>query len=283
MKKGLVVEGGAMRAVFVSGCMDALLDNNIEFDYFIGVSAGLANGASFISKQPKRNIEIATEFCNDKRYMGFRNFLDKQNKSYFGIDFMFRVIPQTLKPFDYETFNNFGGEVIAVVSNVETGKAEYHNLMGNPHQEDFLIASCSLPMMFPVRTIDGKDYLDGGLCDPIPIRRAIEDGCDKILVLLTREYGYLKKAEFADRAIIKLLKNKTKFVNAILRRPKVYNYSMDIVDRLEANGKIKVVRPKCTKDFSRTEKDIDKMWKLYHEGYRTVVERIDEIREYFNQ
>lgn len=283
MKKGLVVEGGAMRAVFACGCMDALLDHNIEFDYFIGVSAGLANGMSFISKQPKRNIEIATEYCNDKRYMGFRNFLDRRNKSYFGIDFMFRVIPRILKPFDYETFNSFPGEVIAVVSNVETGKAEYHNLMGNPLQEEYLLASCSLPMMFPVCKINGKGYLDGGLCDPVPIQRAIADGCDKILVLLTREKGYRKKSELADRAAIRLFKENKNFVNALVRRPELYNYSVDITESLEKNGRIKVIRPLDTKDFSRTEKNVEKMWILYQEGYDSVVERLEEIRAYFEQ
>lgn len=281
MKRGLVVEGGAMRAVFVSGCLDALLEHKIEVDYLIGVSAGIGNAVSYISKQKGRNIEIAMEFCNDKRYMGFRNFLNPKNKSYFGIDFMFRVIPHILKPFDYEEFDKFKGEVIAVVSNVKTGEAEYVDLMKTPHRDDYLIASCSLPMMFPVRKIDGKGFFDGGLCDPMPIRQAIKDGCDKILVLSTREKSYRKKPEMMDRAAIRLLKEHKNFVNAIIRRPHVYNYSMEIVDYLEKEGRIQVVRPRNTKNFSRTEKNVDKMWQLYREGYDAVENRIDEIKEYF--
>ncbi|MDO4712145.1 MAG: patatin family protein [Peptostreptococcaceae bacterium] len=281
MKKGLVVEGGGMRAVFVCGCMDALLEHDIEMDYVIGVSAGIANAASYISKQKGRAIAVATEFSNDKRYMGFRNFLDPKNKSYFGIDFMFRVIPETLSPFDYEQFDKFKGEVIAVISNVETGKAEYRDLMKDPFRDDVLIASCSLPMMFPVRKIQGKKYLDGGLCDPMPIRQAIKDGCDRILVISTREKEYRKKPEMMDRAAIRLLKEHKNFVNAIVRRPHVYNYCMDIVDHLEKEDRIKVIRPHDTKDFSRTEKDVEKMMQLYQEGYDLVESRIEELKEYF--
>ncbi len=281
IKKGLVVEGGAMRAVFVCGCMDALLDHQIEVDYFIGVSAGIANGVSYISKQRRRNIEIATEFCNDKRYMGFQNFFDRKNRSYFGVDFTFKVIPESLKPFDYDTFEAFRGEVVAVVSNVETGEAEYFDLIGNQDRDDILIASCSLPVMFPMRRIGGTDYLDGGICDPMPIRKAIADGCDRILVLSTRERGYRKKPELLDRAAVRMFKNRKHFVRAILHRPRVYNRSMDIVDELEKSSRIKVVRPQDTKSFSRTEKDVEKMWRFYQEGYDAVDARIDEIRAYF--
>lgn len=281
MKKGLVVEGGAMRAIFVCGCMDALLEHNIEVDYFIGVSAGIANGVSYISKQKGRNIQIALEYANDKRYMGFRNFFNPKNKSYFGIDFTFSVIPKMLIPFDYEQYEKFSGEVVGVVSNLNTGEAEYINMLGNPHRDDYLIASCSLPIMFPVKKIDGKEYLDGGLCDPMPIRRAIQDGCEKILVLSTREKEYRKKPEIMERAAIKVFKDKKDFVNALVRRPTIYNFSMEIVDDLEEKGKILVVRPKDTSDFSRTEKNLEKMKALYKEGYDAVESRIDEIKKYF--
>ena len=280
-KRGLVVEGGAMRAVFICGCMDALLEHDVEVDYFIGVSAGIANGVSYISKQKGRNIEIATKYCNDKRYMGFRNFFSSKNKSYFGVDFTFNEIPRKHILFDYEKYEAYKGEVVAVVSNVETGQAEYIPLIGNPHRDDYLIASCSLPVMFPPRVIHGTSYLDGGLCDPMPIRRAIEDGCDRILVLSTREKGYRKTTEPLDRLAIRAMKKHKAFVSALARRPKVYNFSMEIVDALEEAGRIKVVRPKDTRNFSRTEKDVDKMKKFYQEGYDAVEARIDEIKEYF--
>ncbi len=280
-KRGLVVEGGAMRAVFICGCMDALLEHGVEVDYFIGVSAGIANGVSYISGQKGRNIEIATRYCNDKRYMGFRNFFVPKNKSYFGVDFTFNEIPKKLVPFDYDKFESSSVEVIGVVCNVETGQPEYIPMIGNPHRDDYLIASCSLPLMFPPRVIEGVEYLDGGLCDPMPIKRAIEDGCDKILVLSTREKGYRKKSEPLDRLAIRAMKDKKNFVNMLAKRPKVYNFSMEIVDAVEKEGRIKVVRPLDTSNFSRTEKDVEKMWRFYQEGYDAVEARIDEIKEYF--
>lgn len=281
MKRGLVVEGGAMRAIFICGCLDALLEHNINVDYYIGVSAGIANGVSYISKQKGRNLDIAMEYLNDPRYMGYRNIINPKNKSYFGIDFTFNVIPRILKPFDYNAFDNFQGKAMAVVSNVHSGQAEYVDLINNPKQDDYLLASCSLPGMFPVKYIDGIGYLDGGITDPVPIRKAIEDGCDKILVLLTREKGYKKTQEPMERVAIRMLKRHKNFVNSIIRRPSIYNFSVDIVDRLEEEGKIKVVRPKDTKNFSRTEKDMEKVRAFYQEGYDAVEDRIDEIKAYF--
>ena len=125
MKTGLVLEGGALRAIFSSGVCDALLDGDIMTDYVSGVSAGIAYGVSYVSRQPRRNLEIVAKYAPDKRYMGMRNMLDKGNRSYFGLEFTYRTIPNKLVPFDYDTFAAYPGEVEAVVTNLNTGKADY--------------------------------------------------------------------------------------------------------------------------------------------------------------
>lgn len=125
MKCGLVLEGGALRTIFSSGVCDAFLEGNISADYVVGVSAGIAYGVSYVSKQPKRNLELVTRYASDRRYMGIRNLLNPRNRSYFGLDFVFRQIPEELLPFDYKTFAAFPGTMEAVVTDMATGQANY--------------------------------------------------------------------------------------------------------------------------------------------------------------
>lgn len=125
MKTGIVLEGGAVRTIFSTGVCDALLTRDLLPDYVIGVSAGIAYGVSYVSKQSRRNLDIMVSYINDKRYMGFGNLLRRDNRAYFGLDFVFGTIPNELIPFDYDTFAAYPGEVEAVVTNLDTGKAEY--------------------------------------------------------------------------------------------------------------------------------------------------------------
>ena len=125
MKTGLVLEGGALRTIFSSGVCDALLDGGVMVDYVIGVSAGIAYGVSYISRQPRRNLEIVTRYAGDRRYMGMNNLADRHNRSYFGLEFVYDTIPNELVPFDYQTFAAYPGQVEAVVTNLSTGEAEY--------------------------------------------------------------------------------------------------------------------------------------------------------------
>ena len=176
MKTGLVLEGGALRTIFSSGVCDALLDGGVMVDYVIGVSAGIAYGVSYISRQPRRNLEIVTRYAGDRRYMGMNNLADRHNRSYFGLEFVYDTIPNELVPFDYQTFAAYPGQVEAVVTNLNTGEAEY---MPVPREDDkFLLlqATCALPLMFPIYHLNGQPYLDGGVADSIPYERAFQQG-----------------------------------------------------------------------------------------------------------
>ena len=160
MKTGIVLEGGALRTIFSSGACDGLLEAGLLPDYVIGVSAGIAYGVSYVSRQFGRNLEILTKYANDKRYMGKRNLLRPANRCYFGLKFTYEDIPNRLVPFDYDTFAAFPGEVEAVVTNLNTGKAEY--LPVPRRDEHFLLlqATCAMPLLFPVYHLDG-DALPG--------------------------------------------------------------------------------------------------------------------------
>ena len=152
MKLGLVFEGGASRSLFSCGVMDALLEEEIFADYVIGVSAGIAYGSSYISRQKGRNLELSTKYMHDKRYMGIKHLLNPKNRSYYSMEFAFRQIPEKLVPFDFDAFseNTKNKAAIAVVTNLETGKAEYKELSRDDwdYQIRLVWASCALPMLF---------------------------------------------------------------------------------------------------------------------------------------
>ena len=180
---GLILEGGTFRPIFSAGVMDALLDNDIMFPYCIGVSAGITNGVSYISKQKGRNLQVLEKYRNDKRYFGMRNFF--KCKSIFGLDFLFDEIPNKLLPFDMDTYQSYQGKILVGVTNAVTGETEYLDGKNLDEKTTLLRATCAIPLFFPTIKINDVPYYDGGICDPIPIRKAIADGNDKHLIILT--------------------------------------------------------------------------------------------------
>ena len=175
MKIGLVLEGGASRTYFSCGAMDRMLELKIYADYVIGVSAGISFGVSYSSRQTGRNRRIMTDYQHNKQYAGIRHLLDRKNKSYYNLKYVFDDIPNGLLPFDYETFDGRKESCIAVVTDMESGKPEYIEL---PADREFtaLRASCALPLLFKPIEINGKLYMDGGVSDSLPFEKAFSDG-----------------------------------------------------------------------------------------------------------
>lgn len=275
----LILEGGTLRPIFSSGVMDALLDHEIMFPYCIGVSAGISNGFSYISKQKERNLEIVKRFRHDDRYIGYRNFL--RCKSLFGIDFIFGEIPNHLVPFDYETFYQYKGNLLVGVTNAVTGKSEYVNGLDLDEKWTMLKATCAIPMFFPAIHMNGAPYYDGGLCDPIPIRKAIKDGNDKHLIVLTQPQGYIKSFSKQNIAVAKLLKRKYPMLEEILlTRHERYNETVRFCEQLEQEGRAIIIRPQYALDSF--EKDINTLAASCKHGYDLATARIAEIRALFD-
>lgn len=282
MKTGLVLEGGALRAIFSSGVCDGLLEGNVMADYVVGVSAGIAYGVSYLSRQPRRNLEVVTRFANDRRYMGMNNLADKENQSYFGLKFAYDTIPNHLVPFDYDAFEAYSGRVEAVLTNLETGGAEYVEVPRKDRESLVLQATCAMPLMFPIYKIDGKPCLDGGVADAIPWQHALDQGCDRVLVVLTRTREYVRKADKAMALIRRRYREYPNFVRAMEQRAKRYNESRRQLFELERQGKLLVIAPKSTLGVARTERNTEKLRLLWAEGYQEAVDRMEEIRDYFN-
>ena len=279
MKTGLVLEGGALRAIFSSGVCDGLLEGNVMADYVIGVSAGIAYGVSYVSRQPRRNLEVVTRFASDRRYMGWRNLTDKNNRSYFGLEFGFSTIPNKLVPFDYDAFAAFPGEVEAVVTNLNTGRADYLPVPRRDKESTVLQASCAMPLLFPVFEINGQPYLDGGIGDAIPWQRAL-DKCGRVIVVLTRPRTYRRKPDHMMKLIRKRYRDYPAFVAAMENRAEEYNQDRRALFQAEQEGRLLVIAPKSTLGVARTERDTEKLRLLWAEGYQTAVDRMEEIRDY---
>lgn len=283
MKTGIVLEGGALRTIFSSGVCDALLERDLLPDYVIGVSAGIAYGVSYVSRQKGRNLEILTKYANDKRYMGMRNLLDPANRCYFGLRFTYETIPNQLVPFDYDTFAAYPGEVEAVVTNLETGAAEY---LPVPRRDDkFLLlqATCAMPLLFPIFQLDGMPCLDGGSADGIPYQRAFDMGCDRVVVVLTREQSYRRQPEKFQRLIDLRYRRYPRYCETMRTRAERYNACREELFRLEKEGKVLLIAPENTRGFSRVERDQGKIRALWQDGYDKGLARSGEIAAFWGR
>lgn len=276
----LILEGGTFRPIFSAGIMDALLDNDIMFPYCIGVSAGITNGVSYLSKQRERNLQVIEKYRNDKRYLGFSNFL--KCRSLFGLDFVFGEIPNTLLPFDMDTFQRYEGTALVGVTNASTGKPEYLNAKDIDSNCLMLRATCAIPLFFPAIKINDNFYYDGGLSDPIPIRKAITDGNDKHLIILTRPKEYKKSLGRGNKFVAKVFRNKyPNLQEPLLTRHDLYNDTVAFCEKLEEEGKAIILRPSIDNSIDSFEKDVDKLRTAYYYGYTMGLENMERIKGLF--
>ena len=280
MKTGMVLEGGAVRTIYSTGVCDALLTRSLMTDYVIGVSAGIAYGVSYVSRQPRRNLDIMVNYINDKRYMGMGNLLRRDNRAYFGLEFVYSTIPNQLVPFDYDTFAAYPGEVEAVVTNLDTGAAEYFPLDRRDDKFKLLQATCALPFLFPVFHIQGRPCMDGGAADAIPYERAFAKGCDRVIVVLTRERSYVRRPEKLQPLIDLAYRKYPKFCDTMRRRADAYNEARQKLFRLEREGRALVFTPTSTEGFHRTERDVDKIKALWKDGWDQGLARLDEAEAF---
>ena len=280
---GLIVEGGASRTYFAVGVMDALMENKINVDYITGASAGISNALNYASGQKGRGIDIGLKYLPKKEYCGIRHLVNPKNKSLYNIDYVFRKIPNELEPYDYDAFGKFEGSAEAAVTNVQTGKPEYLEITSQDKSWRYLVASCSLPMIFPIAEIDGKKYLDGGISDAVPFERAIQKNCDKLIVILTREKGYIKKKGGEEKYTSRFFGKYPLFAQTLANRSDMYNAQRKRLFALEKEKRAFVFCPKDTALWKRTERDSTKIKKMYDEGYELGLQKIEELKQYLEK
>ncbi|NLL63934.1 MAG: patatin family protein [Ruminococcaceae bacterium] len=280
--QGLVLEGGSMRSIFSSGVMDALLDEGIDFPYVIGVSAGITHGVSYVSKQRGRNYDVVVGYREDSRYFGVKNLLS--DHSLFGIKFVFEDMPNEFVPFDWNAYRSNPAKVLVGVTNANTGKPEYLSGEKLESSSAILKASCAQPVMFPVQIIDGTPYFDGGITDSIPAKKALEDGCNKLLIVMTRAKGYKKESSLKMEFVANAIKNKyPEMVFPLLNRHLMYNEQVEYCEQLEHEGKAVLLRPAADKMIRSLEGDSKELARFYNHGYDVAMANIDKIKGLFEE
>lgn len=273
-KTGLILEGGGMRGMYTAGVLDYFLDNQVEFDYIIGVSAGSNMATSYISKQRGRNKRVGIDFVDDKRYLSLQNYI--RNREAFGMDFIFDEIPKQHVPFDMDEFLLYKGQFVVACTNCDTGETVYYNKkVLDKDLLTILRASSSLPFMAPIVQYDNKNLLDGGVTDPIPTRKAERDGIKKQVIVLTRPVGYRKKSSRLAKWF--KVKGFPKIDEAMMRRAELYNETLDYIEEKEKEADTIVIRPSKDLKIDRMERNKMKLDVLYQLGYEDAAKHLDDI------
>ena len=261
----LVLEGGGLRGVFTCGVLDCFMDRGISFPFTVGVSAGACNGLSYMSGQRGRAKSSNIDLMEEYHYVGLKYMLTQGCIMDFKL--LFEDFPEKIIPYDYDAYFSNPDRFVMVTTNCLSGKAEYFEEKSSAERVMSIVrASSSLPFVSKITYVDGIPMLDGGIVDSIPVRYAMEQGYEKMVVILTRNKGYRKKK--SKMRIAKAMYRKyPELQKALSQRNEVYNRTMDLIEDLEKQGKIIVIRPVKPVQVGRMEKDTEKLRELYQEGY----------------
>lgn len=264
----LVLEGGGLRGVFTCGVLDCFMDHGISFPFIVGVSAGACNGLSYMSGQRGRAKATNIDLMDKYKYIGFK-YLLKQG-CIMDYKLLFEDFPAKIIPYNYDAYFANPTRFVMVTTNCLTGKAEYmEDKTSSERVMSIVRASSSLPFVSTITYVDGVPMLDGGIADSIPLEYAFSQGYDRAVVVLTRNRGYRKK-ESGMKAAKLFYRKYPSLQKALAERNKIYNKTMDLIETLEDQGRIIVVRPERPVEVGRMEKDISKLTALYEEGYKVA-------------
>ena len=283
-RKGLILEGGATRGVFTAGVLDYLMEKEYYFPYVVGVSAGSCNAIDYVSRQKGRTRECM--IIREKQYRYLNRDLKKviREKSLFDMDLIFDRFPREVFPFDFETFFSSDIRCELVLTNCLTGRAEYLEEKESSERLMALArASSSMPLARPIVTVDGIPYLDGGIADSIPIIHSLKTGHQKNVIVLTRNYGYRKKVKSHTKEVyLAFYRKYPQLVRALVSRARVYNHTLDLIEKWELQGKVFVIRPQIP-PVSRVEQDYQVLSDFYQHGYDRMKEQYDKMMEFLEE
>lgn len=279
MKKGLVLEGGAMRGMFSAGVMDVLMESGVDFDGVVGVSAGAVFGCNYKSRQIGRTIRYNMKYIRNPEYCSVRSLI--KTGDMFGRDFCYRKIPNELDVFDNITFIKNPMKFYVVATDINTGKPLYKRIdSADEAGLEYMRASASMPLVSTVVSVDGKEMLDGGVTDSIPLEFFINKGYGKNLVILTQPKGYVKKKNSLLPLMKLTLKKYPKLIEAMANRHVLYNRQVKYAERCEREGTALIIRPKEKLPIGRLEKNPETLKAVYDSGRAEALENLEKIKEY---
>lgn len=275
-----MLEGGGMKGNYSYGVLDFFLDKGIEFSSCYGVSAGAIGLCSYLSKQRGRALRVGIDYMDNKDYCSLYSLL--KTGDLFGVDMCYHKIPDELDPYDHETYEKYQGDFYSVVTNIETGEPEYIPIKDLKVDIEAIRASASLPLVSRNVQINGKLYLDGGISDGIPLRKSMEQGNQKNVIIMTKEIGYRRKPS-SMLSIMKLRYRKyPKIYDLMKDRHIIYNETLDLIEKEVKAGNAFVIRPRKKSNVGRIEKDKEKLKALYQEGYSDAESCYEELLEFLN-
>lgn len=278
---GLILEGGGMRGIYTAGVLDFFMDQGLVFSDLYGVSAGACHLCSYLSGQRGRAFRIGVDYLRDRRYCGAYSLLTTGDL--FGAKMCYDLIPNELDPYDYEKADRYPGRAFAVVTNCETGQAEYLPLEDLRRDIQAVRASSSMPLVSRMVRIGGAAYLDGGIADSIPLAASLERGQAKHVVVLTQAPGYEKKPNSLMPLMRARYRKYPRLLKTIEDRHQVYNESLSLVRTEQMAGRAFVLQPARTPEITRVEKDREKLRALYDQGYADAEARREELMAFLGQ
>ena len=276
---GILDVGGGMRGIFGAGVTDCLLDEKVYLPYCIGVSAGSANLISYIAKQRGRNYRFYTRYAMRPEYMSLQNFLKK--RSYFDLDYVYGTLSVTggEDPVDYDAFFNAGQTLITVTTRADNGKPQYFT-NADFHTDDLspLKGSCAIPGVCKPYKVGDSLYFDGGVADPVPVEKALADGCDRLLVVLTKPLDFVKKPEHFRAAYTRALRAYPNIVKELKMRAEVYNRGVEKARALASEGRAVILAPAGGYYVTAFTKNEKKLERLYREGYEAAKNALSKLK-----
>lgn len=279
-KRGLVLEGGAMRGLFTAGIIDVMMEHDVWPDGLVGVSAGAAFGCNYKSRQPGRAIRYNKRFAKDPRYSGIRSLLTTGD--YFNAQFAYHTVPHEYDVFDDETFNQNPMEFTVVCTDVETGRPVYKQLSKcDETAYDWIRASASMPLCSKVVLLEGQKLLDGGVSDSIPLEWAEQNGYERNVVILTQPLGY-RKEHLSLMPIMRIaLRKYPNMLEAMDKRHLMYNRQLNYVAEAEQQGRCLVIRPDQKLPIGHVCHDPEQMEQVYQIGRQAGQRHIDAIKQFY--
>ncbi|MCQ2089371.1 MAG: patatin family protein [Fibrobacter sp.] len=282
IKTGLILEGGAMRGLFTCGILDVMMEQGIEVDGAVGVSAGACFGCNMKSRQPGRALRYNLRFAKDKRYCSFSNLF--KTGDLYDADFCYKQIPRVLDPFDYDALVKNPMEFHMVATDAETGKAAYVKMNdGLGDDLEWMRASASMPLAARLVDIQGRKYMDGGIADSIPLQYFESIGFNRNIVILTQPRSYVKKKNLLVPIMRLVYRKYPKLVDAVAARHVMYNEETRYVFEQEKQGNVMVLCPDASLGIGRTENDVVKLQRVYDQGRELAMQRLDEIKAFLKK
>lgn len=275
---GLILEGGGMKGIYTAGVLDFFLDKGIVFSSIYGVSAGACHMCSYLSGQKGRARDVCVDYLDTRRYCSLESLMTTGDL--FNVDICYSLIPNYLYPYDHEAFQQYEGKAYSVATDIVTGRPEYFRIRDLKVDIVKIRASASMPLVSRNVKIGNRLYLDGGISDSIPLRQSVLNGNQKNVVVMTKEVGYVRKPSRQLGLIKARYARYPKVYQLMAERHINYNEQLEYISLQQEEGRAFVIRPKTASSVGRVEKDPDKLYALYQQGYDEAAECYEELLEY---